>query len=312
MSSLSSLAFILLSSALLASQEPTRLVAASNVRLRAAPAASADVIGTVPLGAALVELETGGEGGTWVRVRLPQGIDGWTPSRLTRRYTGETRWTVIDALARERLARRGDSFPARAQLVDFLERARGEVRDPEVSGRLAVHWLEAMAYAFEAIPMTQARAQPYAAWLESRRDAVVYNEPGGQWMLRRETILDLHARERDTSAADDIAWFLTEHGLPGECEGFVPCHVRRANELDGEYLRRHPAGRHLAEAVTRLAEAAARWAGGDPYFHDPSRDCAELASALAPLRDAVAQTRVDARGPALAALDKLKAACAQY
>jgi hypothetical protein len=288
------------------SQEPTRLVAASNVRLRAAPVPDAAVVTTVPLGAELVELETGGESGAWVRVRLSTGQDGWTPSRLARRFSAETRWTAIETLARERLARRGDSFAPRAELVSFLERVRAEVRDPEVSGRLAVYWLDAMTHVFDAIPMTQARAQPYAAWIEAHRTAIVYDEPAGRWILRRDAILDLHTRERDSSAADDIAWFITRNGLPGECEGFVPCHVRHANQLEGEYLRRHSAGRHAAEAVSRLATRAAQWTSGDTsYFYDAARDCGELAAALEPLREAVAQTRAEDRAPALAAMDKL-------
>jgi hypothetical protein len=296
---------VLITSLSLSVQEPTRIVTASNVRLRAAPAADAAVVASVPLGLELVQLETGGDSGSWVRVRLPQGADGWMPSRLTRRFSAETRLPVIDALARERLARRGDSFRARVELVDFLDRARRDVRDPEMSGRLAVHWLEAMTLAFDAIPISQARAQPYAAWLDARRDVVVYSEPAAKWMLRREAILDLHARERDTSAADDIAWFLTRNGLPGACEGFVPCHARRANELEGEYLRRHSAGRHASEAVSRLAANAAGWAAGGSYFYDRTRDCDELAAALRALREAIALTRNDQRGAALAALDKI-------
>ena len=290
----------------LSPQEPTRIVAASNVRLRAAPVADAPVVAAVPLGAELLELETGGERGAWVRVRLGNGIDGWTTSRLARRFSAATRWSAIEALARERLARRGDSFAARAELVEFLERVRAEARDPEISGRLAVYWLEAMTQVFESIPMTLARAQPYAGWLDARHAAIVYNEPGGRWILRRDAILDLHARERDTSAADDIAWFLTKNGLPGECEGFVPCHVRRANDLEGEYLRRHSAGRHAAEAVSRLAARAAGWTSGSgSYFYDATRDCAELGAAVKPLRDAIAQTRTDMRGAAIAAIEKL-------
>jgi hypothetical protein len=297
---------LLVTSLSIFTQEPTRIIAASNVRLRAAPAADAAVVASVPLGATLVELETGGENGAWVRVRLASGADGWTPSRFARRFSPETRWAVIESLARERLARRGDSFAPRAELVAFLERVRAEARDPEVSGRLAVYWLEAVTSVLESIPMTQARAQPYASWIDARRTAILYDEPGGRWILRRDTILVLHARERDTSAADDIAWFLTKNGLPGQCEGFVPCHARRANELEGEYLRRHSAGRHAAEAVSRLAASLAGWsAGTSAYFYDATRDCSELGAALVPLRDAVAQTRTDARARALLAIDRL-------
>ena len=195
--------------------------------------------------------------------------------------------------------------------MDFLERVRQEPADPATSGRLAVAWLQAMSNALGVIPRRQSHAEPYASWLAARRPLVVDNEPGGQWILRRDAILEVHAREADTASADDIAWFLSTNGLPGECEAFVPCYVRRANELEGEYLRRHSAGRHAADAVARIAEIAAQWSprASGPFFYDAARDCAELTAGLGPLRAAVAATRVDRRSAALEALDATAAAC---
>lgn len=287
-------------------QEPSRLIAASNVRLRSAPAEAAETVAGVPLGTTLVQLESGGEGGAWVRLRLADGRDGWTPSRLARRFTPETKVDVFETLIKERLGRSGDSFPARAELVAFIDRVRPEIDEPEASGRFALHWLNAMTGALSAVPRGQAKNSPYAGWLEARNTLVVYNVPGGTWMLRRDAILALHDHEKDTSSADDIAWFHVINRIPGECEGFLPCYVRAGNLLQGEYLRRHPAGRHVDEALAKFPQLAA-----DLNSRTMARpgDCRELLEGLTPLRAAVTATRAIGRQPALDALEKLSAGC---
>jgi len=287
-------------------QEPSRLITASNVRLRSLPAEAADIVASVPLGTALVQLESGGEGGAWVRLRLADGRDGWTPSRLARRFTPETKIDVFETLIKERLGRSGDSFPARAELVAFIDRVRSDIVEPEARGRFALHWLNAMTAALRAVPIAQAKNAPYAAWLEARKSIVVYNQPGGVWMLRPDAILALHDREKDTSSADDIAWFRVSNGLPGECEGFLPCYLRASNLLRGEYLRRHPAGRHVDEALSIFPQLAAGMVGAT--MARPG-DCRELLESLTPLRAAVTATRATGRQPALDALERVSVGC---
>ena len=101
-----------------------------------------------------------------------------------------------------------------------------------------------------------------------------------------------------------------ENGLPGECEGFVPCYLNRLNRSEGEYLRRNALGRHVEEAVARIANATA-WdlPGVRPKFFDPAKDCAELLDSLNPLRAAVATTRAEHVEAALQKFDKLRGTC---
>ena len=110
-------------SVLVSAQEPTRLTSASNVRLRASPSDSAAVVATLPLGTELVQLESGGEGGSWTRVRVPMtGQDAWLPTRLTRSLVKTRRAEVVDSIIQERLARKGDGFAARAAARSWLNR----------------------------------------------------------------------------------------------------------------------------------------------------------------------------------------------
>lgn len=298
-------------SALLASaQEPTRITSASNVRLRASPADNAAVVATLPLGTDLFRLDDGAESAAWTRVRTTNGQDGWLPTRLTRSFTAARRLDVIDAIVKERLARTGDGFATRVELVDLVERAQKEMQDPEVAGRFALYWVRAMTGALRAVPVQRGKQPPYKDWLISRANIVVYSEPGGRWMIRAKhlwTLQDEHAR---SGVADELAWAAVQNGLPGECEGFIPCDLRWLNSLEGEYLRRSAMGAHVDEAVARVADATS-WTTqtGKLGFFDPAKDCGELAQYLDPLRAALATTRADGLQAVLGRLDRLRAQC---
>src|SRR4030095_10719535 len=137
-------ALVVSASALLtAAQEPTRITSASNVRLRASPSENAAVVATLPLGTDLFQLDTGGDGATWTRVRTTGAQDGWLPTRFTRSLTTARRIDVIEAIVRERLSRKADGFAPLTELVDLVERTRKEVQDPEVGGRFALYWVQA-------------------------------------------------------------------------------------------------------------------------------------------------------------------------
>jgi hypothetical protein len=300
-------------SVLVIAQEPTRLTAASNVRLRASPSEAAAVVASLPLGTELVQLESGGEGASWTRVRVTAGgsQDGWLPTRLTRSIVTARRPDVIEAIVEERFARKGDGFAARAELADFVERELKQASDPETAGRLARYWTRAMSGALDAVPHWRGNQPPYRSWLAARAGTVVYNEPGGRWIIRADRLWSLHDEHARTASADEIAWAAVQNGLPGECEGFIPCYVRRLNLLQGEYLRRSALGKHVDEAVARVANATSDWPWppARPYFFDPARDCAELVTSLDPLRAAVAATRAEGVQSVLGRLDKLRSVC---
>ena len=300
---------------LTAAPDSVRITAASNVRLRAAPSEIADIVTTVPIGTSMSELETGGRDGDWVRLRAEDGRDGWVPIALTRRVDAATRLAAIDRLVGERLARRGDAFAARAEVVDLVERTRAEVTgDPERAARFSLYWLRGVASTLETIPPSQAKRDPYVAWIDARKDALVFDRSTGRWFVRRDAVLDRQTAFRATAAADDLAWLAAMNGLPGACENFLPCAMRRRNDLEGEYLRRMPNGTHAEEAVARITGAAVHWmsnestTGGSIIF-TPAKDCGELIAAIDPLRAAVATSGAPSRTNLVQTLDRVRSRC---
>lgn len=142
---------------------------------------------------------------------------------------------------------------------------------------------------------------------------MVYDEPGGRWMVSSAAIWDLQARHARTSSADDIAWFAVTNGLGGECEGHLTCYLQWRDRLQGEYLRRQPGGRHAEEAVGAIKDLADLLVQprkpNEAYEFDRARDCRDLTASIDALTAAVKATRAANRDAAIASLATLRKIC---
>ena len=173
-----------------------RITAAANVTLRALPAAGADAMAQLPLGTEVVNAGPSGLDKTWIRVKTSDAREGWVLASLTRPLDPVWRWPVFDGIIADRLGRKGDGFPAFVELIAFIERVTPEYSDPDGRARLELSRVRALSSALAAIPKSAGRREPYAAWLTSRKADVVYDEPGGRWMLNGPMIWERHARMR--------------------------------------------------------------------------------------------------------------------
>ena len=121
------------------------------------------------------------------------------------------------------------------------------------------------------------------------------------------------ARNHTSASAEAIAWEAVDNGMPGECEGYPPCELATLDALDGEYLRRHPAGAHVSDAVKRIGDTCTELEQllsapkGDQLFN-PVTDCVDLIPKAQALEAALRGARVDA-STALVALNQLRARC---
>ena len=277
-----------------ASAENVRITTVSNLTMRATPAADAPVVAFVPLGTEVREANPAGLDKTWLLVRLGDGREGWVQAKFTRAIDPAWPWPVYDEVMAERLGRKGDGFTSLIELVSFVERVRPTYNDPESRARLELMRLRALSRAAAAIPFNASKREPYAAWLASRTADVMYDEPGGRWMVAAPVVWDVHARHERSAAADEIAWFAVTIGLPGECEGNVYCYFAAADALHGTYLRAHPSGRHAAESVETIAglmnNVLADGRVRTPYQFDAKDDCAELRKAVEGLLTALNRT----------------------
>jgi hypothetical protein len=248
-------------------------------------------------------------------VKTADAREGWVLASLTRPLDPAWRWPTFDGIIADRLGRKGDGFPAFVELIAFIERVAPEYSDPDGRARLELSRVRALSSALGAIPKGAGRREPYASWLAARKADVVYDEPGGRWMLNGPMIWERHARLTGATAgvADDLAWIAVTNGLAGECEGQLACYVDARNRLQGEYLRRHPAGKHAAEAVDVIKNTAdllaAPSAKGAAYAFDRKTDCKPLTTTVDALVAAVQGTRAANRDATIASLSALRKAC---
>jgi hypothetical protein len=296
--------------------EKTRITAAANVSVRVMPTADSPAVAQVPLGTELTDSSLTGLDKTWVRVTLADGRQGWVLASLTKPLDSQWRWPTFDRIIADRLARKGDAFPALAELAAFIERVAPEYSDPDGRARVEFARLRAIALAAGAIPFQGGSREPYASWLQGLKAGgpqVVYNEPGGRWMLTPRTIWETHARIESAVIADEVAWFAVTNGLGGECEGHLACYFDRRNRLQGEYLRLHPNGLHAADAVVVLKETADDIAAApkpnESFKFDRGRDCRDMTASLDALTSAVTGTRAGVRDATIASLTALRRIC---
>jgi hypothetical protein len=198
--------------------------------------------------------------------------------------------------------------------VERLQAAQARAQQPEQGGRLALYWLRSLRWLVSAIPFGDSNREPYRRWLADHDQLVIYSEPAGQWLVMPDVPWEVHDAHRKASVADEIAWFVVTNGYPGECEAYVPCHANILNRLDGEYLRRHPRGRHVGEALDRLRstfEELLTLMGPTPAADmlNPGTDSVDLRSGLDPLSRVLKQSPArDATGVQVLA-DRLLAYC---
>ncbi len=291
-----------------------RITIAANVTLRATPSSTAEAVAQLPLGTELSPAGPADLDKTWVRVKIGDAREGWVQTNLTRPLDPAWRWPTFDRIIAERLGRKGDGFQASTELVAFIDRVTPEYTDPDGRARLEYSRLRAMSAALSAIPAGGSRREPYVSWLASKKAEVIYDEPGGRWMMSDSSIWERQARLSSTAVADDIGWFVVTNGLAGECEGQVACYLNARNRLYGEYLRRYPNGAHAAEAVDVLKGTAdllstPAKSSRASYVLDVKKDCREVTTTIDALSDAVKGTKAAGKDAALASLSALRRAC---
>lgn len=291
----------------------TRITVAANVTLRRAPSPGAAAVAQLPLGTEVSDAGPAGLDKTWFRVKLGDGREGWLLASLTKPLDPVWRWPTFDTIIANRLGRKGDGFPANVELVAFIERVAPQYTDADGRARLELSRVRALSATMESIPKGAGSREPYASWLASRRTQVLYDEPGGRWMLANGPLWETHARLSSTTSGDDFAWFAVTSGLSGECEGYLTCYVEARNRLYGEYLRRHPFGRRVAESVSTIRNTADQLTAPvttkATYEFDGKRDCRALTVAVDGLTAAVQGTRTEGKDAALKSLGILRKMC---
>jgi hypothetical protein len=296
------------------SDAKSRITSASGVRVRAEPRTDAAEVARLPLGVVVRELERSAQrervGETedyWFRVATAGGVEGWVFGGLTAAFEPARRAEVYRRIAAARVSNAAATFPELSDLVVFLERAVTEVKDRAALAELELARLNALQRSLANIDMMEKDKEPFAAWTKARESQIVYSDPSGLWYVRAEMFWDLQAKYKDLPAAETIAWEAAQIPLPGECEGYLPCHLYLLSQTEGRYLKLYPRGAHAGEALRNLSEflnhVVGEQSAENSSFTAEPEDRAEVAKNVAELRAQVTPTNHPLRARVLEQLD---------
>jgi hypothetical protein len=295
-----------------ASQSKSRITVASNVRARALPNTTAEEITKLPIGTIVNELEQssakekiGNSEDFWYKVALPNGKEGWIFGSFTLPFTTTNRAEIYKRIASERLKIKDASFSDSADLARFMTLAMSEVTDKNALAWIELARLLAMKQAGTTIPSDKQDQAPYKAWLKANEASMVYSEPSATWLVKSDLFWNLQKKYAALAIADQIAWEGAKNYLPGECEGYVPCHLYSLSVTDGQYLKLYAKGAHVEEALGNVIEVLGSLTEILKTSEKPdATDRKEAKSAILELQTAITKTTSTKKAKALQLLNQ--------
>jgi LysM repeat protein len=237
-----------------------RIITASGVHLRSAPKRSATLVGKLKLGTIVKELarsdtqeQIGQSKDYWYQVALSSGKQGWIFGSLSTDFDPKLRAKHYQQIAQARL-NKALSWPDTIDLTTFLARVKHSIHSPpEMAAELALSHLRSLQKAINQVENSE--VPPYQAWFEKQlQQYLIYlDEVQGVWLVDSRLFWTLHDQYYPLPISDQIAWAGAENPLGGECEGFLECNLSQLNETTGKYLKYHPQGQHVEEALNKIA-----------------------------------------------------------
>ena len=234
-----------------------------HVACRTAPSLSAGVVARLDV-ADLVDVVDGeSEPPGWVPVAIDDGSTCFVSHRLVTPFDPAAPEravaAIIDSTARltgrmpfGRMAAVHALFEERWHGITVEGSAEMELLELQVLDRTAgsiVYWEDRIRPISPWNPLTAYHRQDIGAWMERHAHPPLTRLYDRSWGVLPEAFWALHDKYRDDPLADRIAWTASQQYPDGECEGFLPCHLRSWLSPRFEYLRRHPQGAYVTETL---------------------------------------------------------------
>lgn len=285
------------------------IVNVTEARIRNQPNLRADIIAAAKLGSVYKVLETRRG---WFKIAIESGRKtGWISGTIVENFAFSNRGTIYQRLADKYLKRPRLDFDTASELFEFLNRIQPEVANTAVKPDLAYKRLLALARALLEIPADKTDQNPYKRFTDEFEDQIAYSEPAGQFAVRTIIWWDLREEFSFLPIADDIAWEAAKTLIPGECEGYVPCHLYVIRATDGQYLEFYPTGKHASEALQNLREflgyIAEQAEAPSGYYMTEPDDRVQLEKYVAQLRAIVSKTRGSSSTQIFVLLNRIEA-----
>ena len=286
-----------------------RIITASGVHLRSAPKRSATLVGKLKLGTIVKELaqsdtqeKIGQSQDYWYQVALSDGKQGWLFGRFSTDFDPKQRAKHYQQIAQVRL-NKALSWPDAVDLTDFLARVKQEIHSPpEIAAELALSHLRSLQKAINQVENSD--VPPYQAWFEKQLQQylIYFDEVQAVWLLDSRIFWALHEKYYPLPISDQIAWAGAENLLGGECEGHLECYLSQLNETTGKYLKYHPQGQYVEEALNQIAGFIGIFRTTEEFFI--TKEDVDLFRLFAVLRATVERSHHPSKNSVLSQIDQ--------
>jgi hypothetical protein len=290
-------------------ETPQIIVTDLSARIRSKAAPSAPEVTQAKLGSILQVTE---KTPAWYRVQFSSGsklTSGWISANSVNDLNSAGKDQIYQQIAERYYKGEGMDFATASELYDFLTRASTDLGNSK-SAEFELKRLLALRSALKAIPHGRSEQNPYRDFLKANEKSVVYSEPSGEWLVVSNLFWDLRKKYEKSPVAEQIAWEASQNPLPGECEGYVNCHLFYTRMTAGEYLSLHPNGRRNLQVLTDLTNSLEPIAASLPdknIYIGPSdvTDRAEFNSLIAELRTIISRLPLTEKEKPLQQLKKI-------
>jgi len=231
------------------------IVSVANGRVRSNPSLQSTILEEMKLGSRLTKV---GENKSWNKVELSKKTEteeaktGWISKTISKDFDESKPDGIFQEIADRYLKRKSLNFKTAKQLFEFLGPAADDAKTFEIGGDLRLKRLLALSAAISKIKFDQSKKAPYQEFLTEQADSVIYHEPAGMWIVKSARFWELHQRYKKHKVGEKIAWYTAKNPLPGECEGYVVCHVNYLRVTTGEYLNFYPNGKYSKRALADI------------------------------------------------------------
>jgi len=230
---------------------PQIIVTTFSVPLRSQAKPDAPTLSNVKLGTVLRVTE---KNPAWYKVQYSAGgktSTGWVSANSVNDLNASGKTEIYRQIV-ERNYKPQMDFESASEFYEFTSKVGGELDTSDKSAEIELKRLLALRSALKTIPADKRETSPYKDFLKAQEKEIVYNEPAGQWLVTSNQFWDLHSKYKKSVVSDTIAWEAANNPLPGECEGYVNCHLFDMRMRFGEYLNLHPNGKNSAEALRNM------------------------------------------------------------
>lgn len=228
------------------------IVSVAAARIRSQASTSSPELKRVKLGTLIKVIEKNKD---WYKIQVPgaqKPTTGWISSQVAGDFDPEKKDDIYKKIADRNFKAEEKNFVNAAELFEFLNRVRNEVKAQKLAADFGYKSLLSLRLALAAIPFDKDNEKPYKEFLTVNKKSIVYSDPAGQYFVVSRLFWDMQKKYSSLPIAEDIAWAGAQNPLPGECEGYVPCYLFLLRETAGNYLDLYPNGKQATNALADI------------------------------------------------------------